>query len=194
MCEGTKKEGDIVHDRDIVELFLKRDEKAIEETEQKYSRLCFGISKNILSDESDAEECVNDTYLALWNSIPPKEPKSLMAYAAKVARNLSLKRLEYNCAKKRCADPVPLHELEDIIADEAAIADHTEEDLGTIINGFLLTQKEDVRNVFLRRYWFFDSIESIAERYSFSESKVKSMLFHTRHKLKIYLKDKGINL
>ncbi len=184
-----------MNDGNIIDLFFERNESAIRETEKKYGKLIFGISKNILGNTQDAEECTNDTYLGVWNAIPPARPISLMAFVAKVARNLSLKRLEYNRAEKRSAyELVSLSELEEILPDEEIPEDITEEELGKIISDFLMTEKEDARNVFMRKYWFFDSIEAISERYSFSESKVKSMLFHTRNRLKKYLKDRGIHV
>ncbi len=184
-----------MNDPKIIELYQSRDEAAIQETERKFGKLCFGISKNILGNRSDAEECVNDTYLSVWNSIPPAEPKSLMAYVAKIARNLSLKRLEYNRAQKRGGyEPIEISELAEVLSDEDMAEGYSEEALGELINFFLQTEKEDARNVFMRKYWFFDSVEEIAKRYGFSESKVKSMLFHTRSKLKKYLQEKGVHL
>ncbi len=182
-------------DHHIIALYVERDENAIRETEKKYGKLCMGISKNILHNIADAEECVNDTYLGVWNAIPPQKPKSLMAFVARIARNLSLKRLEYNMAAKRsCPEPIEFSELEEVLPDQAIAADCTEEDLGALLNDFLKSEKEDARNVFIRKYWYFDPIEEIAERFSFSESKVKSMLFHTRSRLKEFLKEKGVHI
>ncbi len=187
--------GASLEDNRIIELYFDRNEIAIAETKNKFGRLCFGISKNILGDESDAEECVNDTYLAVWNKIPPERPNSLMAFVAKIARNISLKRLERNSAQKRRAfEYVDISELEEVLADDESAAGVTEEEIGRHINDFLSMEKEAVRNVFMRKYWFFDSVEEIADRYSFSESKVKSILFHTRNKLRRYLKEKGVHI
>ncbi len=180
-------------DKSIIDLFFNRNEDAIKETERKYGKLCFGIAKNILSNDQDAEECVNDTYLGAWNSIPPERPKNFMAYISRIARNIALKRYEYYTADKRNAyELVSLHELEEVLADEDAPDALSEEELGEILNDFLRNEKEDARNVFVRKYWYFDSLESIAQRYSFSITKVKSMLFHTRNRLKSYLKTRGI--
>ncbi len=179
-----------MEDSRIIELYFDRNEEAIRATELKFSKLCHGISHNILGNTADAEECVNDTYLGVWNSIPPERPKNLKAYVARIARNLSLKRLEYNTADKRSGIAVDFSELEGVLADhETAMR---EEDIGGLINDFLKQEKEDARNVFLRKYWFFDSVESIAARYGFSESKVKSTLFHTRARLRKYLESKGV--
>ncbi len=183
-------------DSKIIALYFERNETAIKETETKFGKLCFSISHNILKNRTDAEECVNDTYLGIWNAIPPERPKNFMAFISKIARNISLKRLEYNLAKKRaCAEPIEFSELQEVLADESAFfEDHTEEDLGKLIGDFLKTEKESARNVFLRKYWFFDSIEDISKRYHFSESKVKSMLFQTRNKLRQYLINKGVTV
>ncbi len=180
-------------DRHIIDLYIKRDENAIKETEKKYGRLCFHIANNILGNEQDAEECVNDTYLGAWNAIPPEEPRCLMAFISRIARNLALKKHEYNTADKRNAyELVSLTELEEILPDSDSLDDRGDEELGKLISDFLRGEKEDARNVFVRKYWYFDSVENIALRYSFSESKVKSMLFHTRKRLKHYLKLRGI--
>ncbi len=182
-------------DRRIIDLFFARDEAAIKETQTKYGKLCFKIARNILNNSEDAEECVNDTYLSLWNAIPPERPHSLLAFVIRIARNLSFKRLEYNTAEKRNPNCViSWSELEECIPDQSFKAELDESELGDLINSFLHGQKEDVRNVFVRRYYFGDDILDIAERYRFSESKVKSMLFATRNKLKTYLKENGVLL
>ncbi len=177
-------------DSKIIDLYFERNEEAIRQTQIKFSKLCHGIAYNVLGNTADAEECVNDTYLGVWNSIPPEKPNSLKAYVARIARNLSLKRLAYNTADKRSGIAVDFSELEGVLADhETAMG---EEEIGRLINDFLKQEKEDARNVFLRKYWFFDSVESIAVRYGFSESKVKSSLFHTRTRLRKYLESKGV--
>lgn len=182
-------------DLGIIELFFDRDEQAIKETATKYGKLCYKIAYNILNDHSDAEECVNDTYMGVWNAIPPTKPNNLMAYVCKIARNLSLKRLAYIKREKRSpAVLVSLDELEAILPDERYAPDVRDEDIGGLISLFLRGQKEEVRNVFIRRYFYFDSISDIAARYSFTESKVKNMLFRTRNKLKDYLIQEGVDV
>ncbi|MCH5205952.1 MAG: sigma-70 family RNA polymerase sigma factor [Oscillospiraceae bacterium] len=184
-----------MEDSEIIGLYFERDERAISETGVKYGRLCFGVAKNILGSSEDAEECVNDTYLNVWNSIPPTKPNDLKAFICKVTRNLSLTRLKYNKAAKRSPEVLlSLSELEEVLPDESAADGVEAEELGKLISAFLREQKPDSRNVFLRRYWFFDSVSEIAARFSFSESKVKSMLFHTRGKLRKYLKNEGIDI
>ncbi len=182
-------------DKRIIELFFDRDERAIQETENKYGRLCHRIAYNVLDNVSDVEECVNDTYLTLWNTIPPERPHYFKAFVAKVARNLSLKKLEYNSAKKRSAPcVVSISELEEVLPDTRCQFEIEDESLGQLINEFLRGEKEHIRNVFIRRYYFYDGIKEIAKRYEFSEVKVKSILFHTRNKLKKFLMERGVYL
>lgn len=181
-------------DLQIVKLFFERNEQAIRETEIKYARLCRAIALNVLGSAEDAEECVNDAYLSVWNTIPPANPDNFKAYVCRITRNLALKRLEYNSAQKRSsAALVPLSELEDTLSVKT-LSDDDGHELGKLISSFLCTQKADVRNVFIRRYWYLDSVSEIARKYSFSESKVKSMLYRTRCKLGKYLKKEGFDI
>ena len=180
-------------DLKIIELYFQRDEQAIIETDYKYGKLCHSIAYNILNNHEDSEECVNETYVGVWNAIPPTRPSNLMAFICKIARNLYLKRLEFLRREKRNqAIVISLEELEAVLPDDRFAPDVSEEDVGQLISQFLYRQKEDVRNVFIRKYYFFDSIREIAERYSLSESKVKNMLFHTRKRLRDYLVKEGV--
>lgn len=190
----NKTEVNNIDDLSIIELYFERNEQAIKETDIKYGKLCHNISYNILKNHEDSEECINDIYTGLWNAIPPARPYNFTAFICKIARNISLKKLEFiNREKRSPIVTVSLNELEEILPDERA-ADICEDDIGRLISNFLRTQKEDARNVFIRKYYFFDSIEEIAERYSFTQSKVKNMLFHTRNKLKKYLIKEGIEI
>ncbi len=181
-------------DKRIIELFFCRDEQALKETQIKYGRLCFKLAHSILGNREDAQECENDTYLALWQRIPPARPENLTAFICRIARNISLKRLEYNSAEKRSAALVSWSELEEAIPDSSFENEMEDARIGELINSFLHAEKEDARNVFIRRYYFGDDILEIAENFAFSESKVKSMLFYTRNKLKKYLIEKGVCL
>ncbi len=182
-------------DRSIIELYFARDEQAIAKTQAKYGKLCFGIAHNILGNEQDAEECVNDTYAGLWNAIPPARPENLCAFVCRVARNLSLKRLAGLSRQKRDrAVTVSLSELEEILPDECVCDGKDEGEIAALISDFLRTEKEDARNVFIRKYYFFDSVEAIARQYGFSQSKVKSMLYHTRNRLREYLKKENVTI
>lgn len=182
-------------DLEIIELYFSRDEEAIKQTDMKYGKLCHSIANNILNNEQDSEECVNDTYVGVWNAIPPVRPNNLMAFVCKITRNLSLKRLEAQARQKRSqAILVSFDELAEILSDESITDGVSDENIGSLISDFLQNEKEDVRNVFIRKYFFFDSIGDIAKRYAFTESKVKNMLYHTRMKLKDFLIKEGIEI
>mgnify|MGYP003297994084 CR=1 FL=1 len=153
------------------------------------------VSYNILNDIRDAEECVNDTYIGAWNAIPPTIPHNLTAFLCRITRNLSLKRLEAMTRQKRAQMTlVSFDELAEILPDENIAYGISDEELGKAISDFLRMEKESARNVFIRKYYFFDSVKEIAERYSFTESKVKNMLFYTRNKLRDYLIKEGVEI
>lgn len=182
-------------DLGIIELYFARDEQALKETDAKYGRLCHSIAYNILNNNEDAEECVNDTYIGVWNAIPPTRPNNLMAFVCRITRNLSLKRIESMARKKRSqATLVSLDELSEVLSDERIAEGVSDEDIGKAISDFLKNEKEEARNVFIRKYYFFDSIAGISKRYGFTESKVKNMLYHTRNKLKEHLIREGVEI
>ena len=182
-----------MEDSQIIKLYLERSESAIKETKTKYGKLCLHIAYNILRSTEDAEECENDTYLRAWNSIPPKEPNSLSAYLGKIVRNLALQKHEYYSAKKRNSDlDLAYNELEECIASPSDIeSQYNEGELGRVIDTFLRKIDRESRIIFIRRYWHTDSIIQIASHFDISESKVKSSLFRTRKKLRIYLEKEG---
>ena len=182
-----------MEDLNIIELYFARDEQAIKETDAKYGRLCHSIAYNILHNKEDSEECVNDTYIGVWNAIPPTRPNHFIGFVCKITRNLALKRIEaMNRLKRSQATVVSLEEHAEILSDESIAEDVSDEGITELIGDFLRKEKADVRNVFLRKYYFFDSVGDIAERYGFTEDKVKSMLYHTRKKLKEYLIKEGV--
>ena len=182
-------------DLQIIELYFARDEQAIKETDRKYGKTCFRVAYNLLSNNEDSEECVNDTYLTVWNKIPPTRPNNFIAFICKITRNLSLKRLEVSNAMKRSAGTIiSMSELEKALPDQCIAPDVEDEELGKLISAFLWSEKALDRNVFLRKYWFFDSISDIAERYSMGENTVKSMLFRTRNRLREFLRKEGIEV
>ena len=184
-----------MNDLEIIELYFKRDEKAIEETDAKYGKLCHRIAYNILNNDEDSEECVNDTYIGVWNAIPPTRPNNFMAFVCRITRNLSLKHLEKMARQKRSAGTiVSLDELAEVLPDDTIADGFSDEDIAKAISDFLRSENEDARNVFMRKYYFFDSISDISRRFGFTESKVKSMLFHTRNKLKEYLIKEGVEI
>lgn len=184
-----------MEDERIVALYFARDEQAIRETDAKYGKLCHRIAYNVLHSDEDAEECVNDTYIGVWNAIPPQRPENLMAFVCKIARNLSLKRLAFVSRQKRSAGvTVSLEELAEILPDGDVASSVSDEAIGRRINVFLHSQRTEVREVFIRKYYFFDSVAEIAQRYGFTESKVKNMLYHTRKRLKDFLIKEGISI
>jgi len=182
-------------DLNIIELYFARDERAIKETDAKYGKLCYRIAYNILNNYEDSEECVNDTYLGVWNAIPPTRPNNFMAFVCGITRNLSLKRIEAMIRYKRLqANIVSLYELAEVLPDPSIAVGVSDEDIGKAISDFLRNEKDAARNVFIRKYYFFDSIGDIARQYGFTESKVKNMLYRTRTKLKKFLIKEGIEL
>lgn len=184
-----------MNDQNIIELYFTRDEEAIKQTEFKYGKLCYSVAYNILNNNEDSEECVSDTYLGLWNAIPPTRPNNLMAFICKITRNLSLKRIEAMSRQKRSHTTlVSLDELAEVLSDDSIPDGLSDEDIGKIISDFLKNEKTEIRDVFIRKYYFFDSIGDIAKRYDFTESKVKNMLHRTRIKLKDFLIKEGIVL
>ena len=177
----------------IVELFWERREEAIAETQSKYQTYCGVISRNILGNEQDAEECVNEALHAAWNSIPPQKPSNLKAYIGKLVREISISRWRADHAAKRCPGEfaVSIDEVEEIAVDDDFVKDVEKEQVSKSISDFLRSLPETERNLMIRRYWYGDSIRSICERYQFSEGKVKVQLQRTREKLKKHLKKEG---
>jgi len=184
-----------MEDLQIVELYWNRDEEAVNETQKKYENYCFSIAYHILQNQEDCKEAVNDTYLAAWNSIPPHHPLNLSTYLGKIARRISLNKWRDKNADKRGGGQLvlSLDELEECIPDQKGISSQLEQQyLSEAINHFLSVLKENERKVFVCRYWYFDSISEIADRFHYSQSKVKMMLKRTRDKLKNYLIEEGI--
>lgn len=185
-----------MEDERIIELYWARDEDAIRETASKYGKLLFHITGNILSSREDSEECVNDTYLGLWNAIPQERPSPLSVFAGRIARNLALKKYAYLRAEKRNPEAVcSLEELGDCVCGRESVENEAENRrVEQLIDAFLRRLEEEKRNIFLRRYWYFDSIDAICQHTGYSQSKIKSMLFHTRRRLRDYLESEGIEL
>lgn len=178
-----------MEDNEILALLLARDEQGLKELEQKYGSRLKHLAVGILPEE-DAEECLNDTFLAVWNSIPPRQPEYLFAYTAKICRNLALNRVEWNQAAKRNAIVVELSaELEQCIPDTSATMEQQE--LGELISSFLKQLPLDKQQLFIRRYWYGESIKELAAAFGCRESKVKSILFRLRNQLWKELKKEG---
>jgi RNA polymerase sigma-70 factor (ECF subfamily) len=179
----------------IVELYWQRNESAINETKTKYGNYCRSIAYRILKNNEDVDECENDTYLELWRTIPPQKPKMLSTYLGMIARQKAIDKWRMKTADKRGGGEfqMSLDELENCIYDETTISEKLEaEEMAKIISEFLRTLPAKECNVFIRRYWYFDSINDICKRYGYGQSKVKMMLKRTREKLISYLEKEGM--
>ncbi len=187
----------VLEDRRIVELYLERSEEAILETDIKYGRYCHRIAFNILGNDEDSEECVNDAYMRTWGSIPPNEPKSLSSFIGKITRNLALDKLRNKKSDKRGGGEMPLalDELSDCVSgfDEISRREDSAE-IREALNKFLEGLNPVERNVFMLRYWMLEPIDNIADMKGMSTSKVTTMLFRLRNKLKKHFMKEGIPL
>ena len=186
-------------DKRIVTLYLERSETAISETEKKYGRYCLSIAKNILGNQEDAEECVNDTYLDVWSSIPPHKPTCLSTFLGKITRRRAIDRVRTQNRDKRGGNEltVALDELNECIpsgqpAENQAEKQYFSDMLSRSINSFLGRLGKTERDIFICRYWYTESIRDISRSFGFSESKVKSMLMRTRQKLREHLEKEDL--
>lgn len=183
-------------DSQIIELYFQRKEQAISATAVKFGNYCMKIAANILRDQRDAEEAVSDAWMDAWDTIPPTNPQSLKAYLATLTRRRSLDRYDTLTAQKRGGGQVEtaLEELGECAATQDLLKQVEARELAEKIGTFLRSLPAVQRQVFVCRYWYFDSIESIARQFGFSQSKVKSMLHRTRGKLRQYLEKEGIEV
>ncbi len=184
-----------MEDNQIIELFMSRSENAINETMSMYGKYCYAIAFSLLANSEDASECVNDTFLAAWNSIPPNHPSNLSLYLGRITRRISIDRLRRTHAIKRGGSELTLalEELDECIHTSENI-EHTLEvkELSVAINDFLSTLSQTERDVFVCRYWFLASVKTISEKFKFSQSKTKAILYRTRTKLKAFLIKEGL--
>ena len=182
-----------MQEENLIHQFIERNEEAISESKQRYASYCLAIAQNILTDREDAEECLNDALLAAWNSIPPHHPENLKTYLGKLTREISIDRFRKKNAQKRIPSGfvIPFEELEEMIGQSEVAASVEEAELSRRISLFLRSLKEHERNVFIRRYWYCDSVESICARFGFGKSRVLMMLKRTRDRLAGYLKKEG---
>jgi len=186
-----------MQDSDILDMYFSRDERAIGETEKKYGAYLHTVAYNILSNEEDTKETVNDTYLGAWNSIPPQRPSAFSSFLAKIARNLALKKLRTNGAKRRGGSEalITMEELGDCVPSHSDVEKEIEEkELSLILDAFLRELPETERRVFIRRYWFMEKTRDICRDFGFTEGKIKMMLSRTRKKLMHKLLKEGVNL
>lgn len=183
-----------MEDQEIIELYWKKNENAISETDKKYGKYCNSIAYNIVKNSEDAEECVNDTYLKTWNTIPPTRPNYLKLFLGKITRNLAIHKYEKVIAQKRSAEmEIVLGELEECIASKENIENQTEyNELVEILNDFLEKLPTEKRNIFMDRYWNLDSIKTISCKYKVSENNIKVVLYRLRNQLKHFLNERGV--
>lgn len=188
------KGGISMTDERIIELFFARSERGIEELDTKYGATCHRVAQNILGNKEDAEECVNDAYLGVWNSIPPKKPSLLSAFLFKILRNLSITRYHANTAQKRNSFyDIALDELGETISTEESVEKEcSQKELTNAIEGFLDTLTRENRVIFVRRYWFSESYTEIAKRTGLTEKNISVRLTRIREKMKEYLSERGI--
>ena len=179
-------------DQKIIELFFERSELAIQSLAAKYEKLLHKISFQILHNDEDVAECLNDTYLGVWNAIPPTRPNPLSAFVCKITRNLSLSKYRSNTAAKRDASmEVSLEELMPSIPTPSAEEEWNAVELGRQINQFLHTLDKENRVIFVRRYWFADSVKDIARDLRISENLVSVRLKRIRKQLQMFLEKEG---
>ena len=179
----------------IIELYWARDEQAIEQTRRKYGGYCTAIARRIVANREDADECVSDAYLGAWNAIPPHRPQVLGAFLGKITRNLALKKRRAACADRRGGGEVALaiDELGESVPAAGSVTEQVEaNDLARAIDSFLAPLDADDRRMFVCRYWHFDSIEQVASRFGFTQSKVKMSLKRTRDRLRGHLEQEGL--
>ena len=186
-----------MEDEKILQLYLDRNELAIHESAEKYGAYCRAVAVNILGDPDDAEECVNDTWFKAWNAIPPASPADLRTYLGKISRNLAFDKYRTERRDKRGSgeEALLLDELEEIVSGrEDAASPLLEKELLDEIRRFLERQTKEKRVMFVRRYWYADSVSAIADRLGTSENRVSVTLNRLRKKLKDHLNQRGYDL
>lgn len=183
-----------MNDNDIIELFFMRSEDAINELSLKYGKYAMKVSMNVLNNFEDSEECVNDSYLALWNNIPPQRPNPLLSYLLRIVRNLSIKKYRYNSAKKRngiydiCVD-----ELTNIISsEELTDSPYNMNEIISCVDDYLETLSQENRMLFIRRYWYMDSYDELSRLTNISQGTIRTKLSRIRKDMKKYLTERGI--
>ncbi len=183
-----------MEDEEIYDLYWARNEDAIARTHEKYGSWCRGIAIRILEIREEAEECVNDTYLQVWNNIPPQRPNVFRAWLGRITRNLALTRYRKTHAVRRGGGQtdLALEELRECVSGRAMESDLDDREIAAVINRFLASLPEEQRNVFMRRYWHMASIRDIARIYGMSESRITSMLHRQRKSLRAMLEKEGI--
>ena len=185
-----------MEDNKIIDLFFERSETAITEVSKKFGGICMQTSFNIVNDWNDAEECINDSYLGVWNSIPPHQPNRLLAFVLKIVRNISINRQKQKLAQKRKGNyELCIEELEDVISSPYSVEDEIEAlELTKLIDIFLDTLSTENRKLFVRRYWYMDSYSDLSIITGMMEGTIRTKLFRLRNQLKIFLENEGVTL
>ena len=183
-----------MEDSKIIELFFDRSEEAITELSEKYGKVCKSVAENILNNQLDSEECVNDAFLAVWNTIPPQKPEHLLSYVCRIVRNLAIKKYHANTAQKRNSIyDVALDEIKECFPSSALVEDEIESsDTAKAIDCFLESMDKQSRILFVRRYYYSDSIEDLAGLFRTSKHNISVRLSRIRKNLKKYLIKEGV--
>lgn len=181
-------------DGKIIELYFKRSEQAIKESQDKYGRQCGIIAYNILHSKEESEECVNDTWLKAWNSIPPKRPNRLAVFLGRISRNLAIDRYRRFRSQKRGGGEIAvcLDELAECVGYEETFPEGVS--LAEALKSFLISQTPQAKEIFMLRYWYVFGIKEIAERLRLSEAAVKMSLYRTRTALRLHLENEGFEI
>ena len=191
----SEKGGEGLEDYQIVDLYWERSERAISETDTKYGRMLTGISIGLVHTNEDAEECLNDTYLAAWNSMPSERPIYLGAFLSKIIRRISIDRYRTAHSEKRGGKDALLNELTECIPSQTDVqSEYDNKVLAEALNRFLYSLDDEKRNIFIRRYFYSDPIDVIARGMNIGVGKVKTVLFRTRNALRNFLSEEGISL
>ena len=192
--ESLNKGGKTLEDSKIIELFFDRSEEAITELSKKYGQVCKSVAENILNNQLDSEECVNDAFLAVWNTIPPQKPEHLLSYVCRIVRNLAIKKYHANTAQKRNSIyDVAIDEIKECFPSSALVEDEIESsDTAKAIDCFLESMDKQSRILFVRRYYYSDSIEELSELFRTSKHNISVRLSRIRKNLKKYLIKEGV--
>ena len=181
-----------MNDAGIVKLYIERSESAISETAEKYGAYCMSVANGIVDSRQDAEECVNDAYLRVWNSIPPDNPENLKAYLTRIVRNIAVDKYRRGAAKKRPSVAAAFDELESVIPDGDSELLTDKIALRDALNRFMFSLSPRERIIFMRRYFYMDETKSIARRLTTTDTSVRVTLSKLRRKLKAFLEKEGI--
>lgn len=178
-------------DEQLIQLYFDRDSRAVEETQRAYGPYCAAIARRLLTDSRDAEECLNDVWLSVWHAIPPARPEHFKGWLGAIVRNRALALGRKNGRAPELVDEPALELAACLPARDGPAGETEAKELAGAVSAFLRKQKPDAQTAFLRRYWYLDSVDEVAARFGWSESKTKSVLFRTRNRLRDYLIKEG---